>query len=98
MVTIDDSVFSGRLSLATGGGNDWIKIETMNGTSAPTVFEGPVRISLGGGTNLGFFPGTTDGQQSIVILSSFIVVNASEWGGGLSQVVFSFGGSIRFQN
>jgi hypothetical protein len=99
-VTIDDSVFVGSFTLTTGSGNDQVFLDHTAGTSAPTIFEAPVFISQGAGADFVARDGTTDANQEIIALSTFVIHYGGNAGDSTSyntsQEIFPFGGSIQW--
>jgi hypothetical protein len=98
--TIDDSVFVGKFTLTTGSGNDQVFLDHTAGTSAPTIFEAPVLISLGAGADFVARDGTADANQEIIALSTFVIHYGGNAGDSTSyntaQEIFPFGGSIQW--
>jgi hypothetical protein len=97
-VTIDDSAFDGKFTLTTGSGNDSVSLDHTAGTSAPTIFVGPVLISQGTGNNSLATAGFDDANEELICLSTFIVHHgpSAVWFHNDSQAIFPFGGSIQW--
>lgn len=99
-VTIDDSVFAGTFNLTTGRDADLVYLDTATGSSGPTVFERAVVIRNGAGADHITRTGAADGNQQLVMLSTFVVhfgVIATE-GSTFSPAheSFPFGGFIDY--
>ena len=71
--TIDDSTFIGTFALTTGAGTDAVNLDTTAGTSSATIFEKPVVIKLGAGSDSVQLAGFDDANQSLIIYSSFVI-------------------------
>jgi hypothetical protein len=97
-VTIDDSAFVGRFTLTTGSGNDSVSLDHTAGTSAPTIFVGPVLIVQGTGNNSLATAGFDDANEELICLSTFVVHHGASavWFHNDSQDIFPFGGSIQW--
>jgi hypothetical protein len=97
-VTIDDSAFVGKFTLTTGSGNDSVSLDHTAGTSAPTIFVGPVLISQGTGNNSLATAGFDDANEELICLSTFVVHHGASavWFHNDSQALFPFGGSIQW--
>jgi hypothetical protein len=97
-VTIDDSTFAGKFTLTTGSGNDSVSLDHTAGTSAPTLFEQPVLLSLGAGDDTVTRAGGDDANQELIVLSTFVIHhgagNDTDTVGPAGQEVFPFGTSI----
>ena len=98
--TVDDSVFIGKFTLTTGSGNDQVFLDHTTGTSAPTIFEGPVLINQGAGIDSAVRDGTTDANQELICLSTFVIHYGGNGGDSssfnFSQEIFPFGGFIQW--
>jgi hypothetical protein len=72
-VAIDDSTFVGSFALTTGSGNDLVSLDATTASVAPTVFGGPVVINLVAGDDTVNRAGTSDPNQLLIVLSTFIM-------------------------
>jgi hypothetical protein len=73
IVSIDDSLFHGPVTITTGAGADTVSLDTIAGTTAPTTFERAVLIRLGAGNDTITVGGTSDAMQHLVVFAPFII-------------------------
>jgi hypothetical protein len=72
-VKIDDTLFAGTLTLTAGAGNDTVNLDATPGTAGATTFERAVTMSLGAGDDTLNRAGSTDANQALIVLGSFVV-------------------------
>src|SRR5262249_35928620 len=74
-ITINDSIFGGRVTLGSGGGNDTFKLEATTGAAAATEFKKAGLIDLGSGDEVAYlaYNKTPDAGEAVVCLATFEV-------------------------
>jgi hypothetical protein len=92
-----DGVSDSRRS-SSSSSNDQVFLDHTAGTSAPTIFEAPVLLSLGAGDDTVTRAGGSDASQDLIVLSTFVIHhgagNDTDTVGPTGQEVFPFGTSI----